>query len=122
MAKYRMYKNGIYGHRYKGYFIIREIDEKNGKKTFSVVDEKSNVIRNNLKDFWDSEWEIDKLTASDAQRKAIRALYSENVSVLSRFFLDLMDKENSTGLSVEEQEFYTWVQKVRRRKAEDRAY
>ena len=37
MAKYRTYKNGITGHRYKGYYIIK--GETKGK--FAIWNDKS---------------------------------------------------------------------------------
>ena len=59
MARYRTYKNGIFGHKHNGYYIIR------GKKgEFSIQDEAGKTVMDKLYDFTDAEWEIDKMTES----------------------------------------------------------
>ena len=44
MAKYRTYKNGITGHRYKGYYIIK--GETKGK--FAIWNEDKTVFKDNI--------------------------------------------------------------------------
>ena len=43
MARFRQYKNGIFGHRYKGLYITRNNSNrwKNGK-LYSIIDENGN--------------------------------------------------------------------------------
>ena len=55
--KYRTYKNGITGHRYKRYYITAQ-----GRKNYSVLDPQGMTVRTALPAFEDAEWEIDKVT------------------------------------------------------------
>lgn len=118
MAYYRTYKNGIFGCRYKNYYIIRNKEEK----IFSVVDEDKNVIKENMSSFWDCQWEIDKMTASSDLINTLKDLYKKEIYILSGIFVDLMEKDNREGLTKEEKEYYEWVTKVRQRKAEGKEY
>lgn len=117
MARYRQYKNGIFGHRYKKRYIIR--GEKGG---FSVVDENKNVLAENLEDFDDCEWFIDKMAATNIQKNRMKSLYDEEIYQLSNTLIELMEKKNSMGLSDEEEELYDMVGKVRKRKTKERAF
>lgn len=116
MARYRLYKNGIYGHRYKGYYIV-----KDGKK-FSILGTDKTVLEDDLKDYYDAEWEIDKITASPEMLKILQELYSEEIYMLSKFFDEMMKKDNAEGLTKSESDFYVWVKKIRARKAENKPY
>ncbi len=122
MARFRTYKNGLYAHRYKGYYITRQDATETKKRTYSVVDPEKNVVEDGLSDYWDAEWEIDKMTASPDLTRFLKELYGEEVFMLSRFFLDLMQKENDEGLSPEEQAFFGWVKKIRDRKSDGKPY
>ena len=120
MARYRMYKNGIYGHRYKGYFIVKS--ESDGKKSFSILGSDKTVLEDNLSDYYDAEWEIDKITASPEMIKILQDLYSEEIYMLSIFFSEMMKKDNTEGLTQDEKDFYEWVKKIRTRKAAHKPY
>lgn len=120
MARYRLYKNGIFGHRYKGYFIIKDETEE-GKK-FSILGADKIVLKEDISDYADAEWEIDKVTASPKVLQIIQDLYSEEIYMLSKFFAELMEKDNGDGLTSEEKDFYAWVKKIRRRKAANKPY
>lgn len=120
MARYRLYKNGIFGHRYKGYFIVK--DENDGKKTFSILGPNKTVLEDNLSDYYDAEWEIDKITASPEMIKILQDLYGEEIYMLSKFFDEMMKKDNSEGLTQDEKDFYYWVKKIRARKAAKKTY
>ena len=63
MAKYRQYKNGIFGHRHNGYYIIK--GEKKGN--FSIKDKDGNLVKENIYDYDDAEWIIDKMTVSEEE-------------------------------------------------------
>lgn len=116
MARYRLYKNGIYGHRYKGYYIVKD------GKNFSILGTDKTVLEDDLKDYYDAEWEIDKITASPEMLKILQELYSEEIYMLSKFFDEMMKKDNAEGLTKSESDFYVWVKKIRARKAENKPY
>lgn len=117
MAKYRLYKNGIFGHRYNGYYIIR-----NDKKDFAIMDENKNVLKENLIDSNECEWEIDKLNANDEKIKILISLYKLEIYQLSDKFMALIIKKDREGLTEDEQELYKMIEKVRWRKAADREF
>lgn len=119
MARYRTYKNGIHGHRYKGYYIIK--GDSKGK--FEIWNEDKTVFKNNLYDYDDCEWAIDKETADKDTALMIKMLYDKEIFELSEMFLDLIGKkEREKELSPKDLNLYDWVEKIRKRKAEDRAY
>ena len=118
MARYRLYKNGIFGHRYKGYFIVK--DEKQEK--FSILSSDQTVLEDDLDDYYDAEWEIDKITASPEMLKILQDLYNEEIYMLSKFFAEMMEKDNTEGLTKDEKDFYEWVKKIRARKAANKPY
>lgn len=117
MARYRMYKNGIYGHRYKGYYIVKA---DNG--LFDVIDGERVALASGLPAYDDGEWEIDKATASEADLKVMDALYRMEIYQLSSLFVDLMQKSGRGRLSDKDQLLYNWVEKVRKRKAEGKPF
>ena len=117
MARFRTYKNGIYGHRYKQYYII-----KNDKKDFTIIDEGKNVVETGFENFWDCQWHIDKIVASPNLQQLMKSLYDEDIYTLSRFYVDLTEKSNKEGLNEQESELLYWVTKIRNRKADDKPY
>ena len=117
MARFRLYQNGIFGHRYKGYYVTREKAE-GSPKTYGVADGEGNPIEDGFLSYWDAEWHIDKLTASDRMRELIEKLYGEDVHTLNKFFLELIEKQDREGLEPGEQDMLLWVQKIRSRKAD----
>lgn len=117
MARYRTYKNGIYGHRYQGYYII-----KGEKNNFSILDKEGHIFREKMPDYEECEWEIDKVTASNSDLSMIRLLYEKEIYQLSALFVELMQKKEREGLDSEEDSLYKWVEKVRSRKADERDY
>lgn len=118
MARYRTYKNGITGHKYSGYYIIR--GEKKGK--FQIWKEDKSVYQDNVYDYDECEWIIDKDTVSDEEMLIIKKLYGMEIYQLSSLFVELMQKKEREGLDRRSTDLYKWVEKVRKRKAEDRAF
>jgi hypothetical protein len=119
MAKYRTYKNGITGHRYKGYYIIK--GETKGK--FVIWNEDKTVFKDNIYDYEDCEWIIDKETVDHSDMVMIKMLYEKEIHELSALFVELMQKRDREGsLDSKSQNLYNWVEKVRKRKAEDREF
>lgn len=117
MAKYRQYKNGIFGHRYKGYYIT-----KTSEGLFNILDEDSNIIQENISDYSESEWFIDKKTATENDLRVIRELYSKEIYQLSKMLIDLLGKKEKGGLDKEDSALCEWVEKIRVRKVEDRVF
>lgn len=122
MARFRTYKNGLFAHRYKGYYVTRQDASDEKKRTYSVVNADKEIIEENFSDYWDAEWAIDKMTASPELTIILKQLYGEEIFMLSKFFLELMEKDNSNGLDPDEQELYEWVRKIRARKADGKPY
>ena len=122
MARFRTYKNGLFAHRYKGYYVTRQDANDEKKRTYSVVNANKEIIEENFSDYWDAEWAIDKMTASPELTIILKQLYGEEIFMLSKFFLDLMEKDNSNGLDPDEQALYEWVRKIRARKADGKPY
>ena len=119
MAKYRTYKNGITGHRYKGYYIIK--GEKKGD--FSIWTQDKSVFKDRIYDYDDCEWIIDKETADQSTIAMIKKLYDKEIYELSEMFVGLMQKRDREGeLDANDQNLYRWVEKIRKRKAEERVF
>ena len=116
MSRYRTYKNGIYGHRYKNNYIVKNTETK----FFSVLDETGNTISDNLVDFNECEWYIDKRTATEQELEIIHHLYALELFKISALFGEMMEKKSRSGLDPDETELYKWVEKVRWRKSGDR--
>ena len=117
--QYRKYKNGIVGHRYKKYYIIK--GEQKGQ--FQIWDENKNIIAKDIYDYNDCEWYIDKLVATPAVLKMLKELYDLSLFDLTGFMLKLIKMKDVDGyLDEEHQIFYDWVVKVRSRKDKDRPF
>ena len=119
MAQYRTYKNGITGHRYNGYYIIK--GEEKGK--FSVWNADKSVFMDNIYDYDECEWIIDKEIANQSTETMMRMLYDKEIYELSDLLLELMQKKQRNGkLDSKSKELYDLVVKIRKRKAEDRPF
>lgn len=118
MARYRTYKNGITGHKYNGYYIIK--GENKGE--FEIWNEDKTVFRDKIYDYDECEWIIDKETVNSEEMNMIKQLYQKEIYQLSALFVELMQKKNREGLEPRSETLYKWVEKVRRRKAEDREF
>ena len=119
MARYRTYKNGITGHRYKGYYIIK--GEKKGN--FEIRKEDNSVYKDNLLDYEECEWCIDKETCDTENRSTIMQLYGMEIYQLSVLLLELIQKKEKVGeLDEKSENLYKWCEKVRKRKAKGREF
>ena len=118
MARYRTYKNGITGHRYNGYYIIKG----ETKGTFAIWNEDKTVFRDNILDYDECEWIIDKETADPYNYNMIKLLYEKEIFQLSGLMVELIQKKDRQGLDAKSENLYNWVVKVRKRKAEDRQF
>lgn len=118
MAKYRAYKNGITGHRYKGYYIIKG----KSKGLFEIWNEDKTVFKDNIYDYDECEWIIDKATANDEELNIIKNLYKKEIFQLTELFWDLILKKDREGLDEKSAALYKLVEKVRKRKIEERLF
>ena len=118
MARYRTYKNGITGHKYNGLYIIK--GEAKGK--FSIWNEDKSVLQDNIYDYDECEWIIDKQSVDEEELNMIRLLYDKEIYQLSALFVELMQKKEREGLDEKSATLYKWVEKVRKRKVEDRQF
>ena len=115
MARYRTYKNGITGHKYKGYYIIRG----ESKGLFQIWNEDGTVHKKDLYDYDECEWVLDKETATAEERRLMEQLYDREIYQLSSLFVELIQKEK---LEKKDRELYKWIEKIRKRKIEDRRF
>ena len=118
MARYRTYKNGITGHRYNGYYIIKG----ETKGLFEIWNEDKTVFQDKIYDHNECEWIIDKATASEEELSMMKLLYEKEIYQLSSLFVELMQKKEREGLDQKSEILYKWVQKIRKRKADDRLF
>lgn len=121
MARYRKYQNGIFGSRYKGFYIIKS--EEDNKKKFKIVDENAEIVTNEeFKDYDEAQWWIDKKTATSKEIEVIEMLYKKEIYQLTELMMQYIEKSDKEELSLEEQKVYDMVTKIRSRKANDRPY
>ena len=117
MARYRMYKNGIYGHRYKGMYIVK------GEREFSVLDGNGVVMEKAIPDYEDAEWCIDKRLASPMEIQVMRGLYGMEIYDLSLIMMRFIErKDKGEKLSESEESRYELVVKIRGRKADGKPF
>ena len=112
-----MFKNGIYGMRYKGYYI-----QKGEGKSFSIFDEDAQPLNETFDNTDDCQWYIDKKTASAEELAMMQRLYSKEIYDLSVAMVRFMEKKNSCGLNLDEEQVYMYVEKIRKRKAENKDF
>lgn len=118
MARYRTYKNGITGHRYKGYYIIK--GEKKG--LFQIWNADRSVYQKDIYDYDECEWIIDKAVATSQEWTTMKQLYGMDIYLLSAGLVELMEKRADNALTEDEKRIYGWVEKIRKRKIEDRKF
>lgn len=118
MARYRTYKNGITGCRYKGSYIIK--GERKGE--FSILAEDGSLLRSGLYDFADCQWEIDKASAGEKERARMEELYAKQIYELTAILARLKDKNAAGELTDGEAELLLITDTIRARKAKDRPF
>lgn len=118
MAKFRTYKNGIYGSKYKGYYIVK--DTLSSDKNFSIIKSDRELISSEIQNMKDCEWFIDKLVASEEEMKVIKELYEKEIFELSGIMLLLIQKKDNGKIEKYEEIMLSWIEKIRQRKAEDK--
>lgn len=118
MARYRTYKNGIIGHRYKGYYIVKG----ETKGTFSIWNEDKTVYQEDIYDYDDCEWIIDKKTANPENLNMMRTLFEKEIYQLSGMMVELIQKRERQGLDEKNKNLYELVLKIRKRKIENRQF
>ena len=114
MSKYRQYKNGIYGIRYNGYYIVPE-GEGRKKTGFHVVESNKELKFETQPSIEDCKWLINIEKANEAEKKLIRKLYSMEIIDLTILLSQLL--ERGEDLNEKEQMLNKWLEMVRDRKA-----
>ena len=116
MSKYRKYKNGIYGIRYNGYYIVPE-GEGRRKTGFHVVDGGGELKYETQESIDDCRWLINVGQATDAEKALVKRLYSMEIIDLTILLSQLMEKGDE--LNEKEKLLDKWLEPVRDRKARD---
>lgn len=121
MVYYRTYKNGITGHRHKGYYIVRNFDENN-HRTYGVLDENKKVITEGRETYWECEWMIDKMTLTPEKEEIVKSLYLEELPVLFNYMVRLSQIKDERKLKPNEKEMLYWVEKIVSRKKKNQPF
>lgn len=110
-----MYKNGIYGRRYKKQYIVKEDDSYRIylDKDKPATDEKFENIE-------EAEWWITKDVATEEDMELIHELYSQEMHLLNDLMFAYMDAEKEKGLSEKRKKEYELLATVRGRKAKNK--
>lgn len=116
MSRYRTYKNGITGYRYKGYYIIR--GEQKGQ--FQIWQEDKSVYQDGIYNGEDCEWIIDMALATSEEMSLIRKLYGMTIYQINQLRTKLDIKSQNSQLTPIESAVFVWAPKIIRRKAKDR--
>ena len=109
---YRQYKNGIYGLKYRGLYIIPTDDEH-----CQVVNDKTYLIIDNLNDRMDAIWEIEKRAASEKEIELLMLLYSKSFSELTTYMVEYFNKKDK-----ESKYIYKMANIIRDRKNENKEW
>lgn len=117
MALYRMYKNGIYGKRYKNRYIVKEED------VYRVYVDKDELVTNEtFENIEDAEWWISKEVSSEEELELMKNLYSQEIYKLSDLIFMYMEMEKEKKLSKKQKQDYDLLVMVRRRRAKDKPF
>ncbi len=119
MSKYRKYKNGIYGIRYNGYYIIPE-GEGRKKTGYHVIDSSQNIIFDTQKSIEDCRWLIDISLATKEEKDLIKKLYALEIIDLSILYTQLLERKKERPLNPKELMMEKWLDPVRGRKADEK--
>lgn len=115
MALYRMYKNGIYGRRYKKHYIVK-IDG-----FYCVYLDKDKPATNEkFENIKEAEWWITKEVATEEDMELIQELYSQELHLLNELMFAYMEAEKEKGLSEKRKKEYDLLTTVRGRKAKNK--
>ena len=118
MARYRTYRNGITGCRYKGCYILK--GDKKGE--FSILAKDGSPLKAGVYDFEDCQWEIDKITATQEERAQMEGLYNKQFYELAIILADLGEKAAAGRLTPKEGVLLQIAETVRSRKAKERPF
>ena len=113
MATYRKYKNGIYGRKYKGFYIEKREDG------FAIISDDGIEASEKIPDYNEAEWIVDRFTMTDEERVMVQLLYSKEIYEINAILAELMDQKS---MDERDKELYNWCVKVRKRKAERKEF
>lgn len=109
---YRRYKNGIYGLKYRGLYIIPVDNNK-----CQVINEDKYLIIDDLDSREDAVWEIEKRYASEKEKELLEFLYSKDISDLTSYMMDYYEKKDKEAKYI-----YNMTSFIRDRKDEGKEW
>ena len=118
MPKWRTYKNGITGHKYQDLYIVKGKE----KGQFKILNEDGTIYRDNISEYDECVWIIDKDTADEDTREIYKTLYERDIATLTGFMAELLKKKREKGLDSHEESLYAKIIKVRDRKIKNKEY
>ena len=119
MARYKQYENGIFGHKYKGYYIVKDNPDAR-RSTFSVMRDDSSVALKGLPDFHEADWSIDIKTATEEEISLVRELEKKPIYELNGEVVRYAELAEVGTLTKEQKKTAAWVEKIRNRKSENK--
>lgn len=110
-----MYKNGIYGRRFKKLYIVKE------DASYRVYLDKDKPATNEtFENIEEAEWWITKEVATKEDMELIQELYSQELHLLNDLMFAYMEAEKEKGLSEKRKKEYELLTTVRGRKAKNK--
>lgn len=106
--RFRQYNNGVYGYKYKNYYVIPVDNDK-----YQVIDDKFYLIFDNLDTREDAVWEIEKKTSNEKEKELLKFLYDKSIPDLTSLMMEYYGKKEK-----ESKYIYTMTMIIRNRKDE----
>lgn len=119
MGAYRKYKNGVYGIRYKGYYISRVAAKK-----FDILDEELTPVMTGIVSEDECRWNIYKLASDEKVIKSMKVLYEKSFPYLDELTTQLLFRKTDAGgkLSDDDKELWNILVMIKRRKKAGKPY
>lgn len=119
MGAYRQYKNGVYGIRYRGYYISR-VEAKN----FDILENDLTPVMTGVASEEECRWNIYKLTADEKVIKSMKVLYAKSFPYLDELTTQLLFRKTDAGgkLSDKDKELWDILVMIKRRRKAGKPY
>jgi hypothetical protein len=119
MAKYRLYKNGIYGHRYRDFYIVPCGEDD----TLRILTDAGEPFALGLHDLEDCEWFIDLVRSDSKIRDSFEKAYTLDIGQLNCAIAHLTAKKLENGfLPAADEDALTRLLEMKRRKAKNKPF
>ncbi len=109
---YKTYKNGVYGLKYKKYYIIPTEDGR-----CQIINDKAYIIVEAIENRKEAVWEIEKRTASEQEKKVLEFLYKKTIPELTTLMMEYYGKNEP-----DEKYIYKMAEFIRDRKDEGKEW